>query len=70
MPKTDQDRISMARLEGYENGRFTVNVIILDTLYTDKKDSHEPTETQHVGGNIHHEQTSLSHVKKQVMTPI
>jgi len=52
-----------------ENSESTVNVIMLDTLATDKRDSHEPAETQHVGGNIHHEQTPLSHVKKKVIAP-
>lgn len=49
---------------------FTINVIMLDMLATDKRDSHKPTETQHESGNIHHEQTPLSHVKKQVIAPI
>ena len=47
-----------------ENDGIIANVIMLDTPATDKRDSHKPIETKHVGGNIHHEQTQLTHVKK------
>ena len=48
-----------------ENGESAVNIIMLDMLATDKRDPHEPVETQHVGGNIHHEQTPSSHVRSE-----
>ena len=53
-----------------KNDVSTVRVIMLDTPATSKRDSHEPIETQHVGGNIHHEQTQLTNVKKRVKAPI
>ena len=53
-----------------ENDESIVNVNMLDILATNKRDPHEPTETQHIGWNIYHEQTPSSHVKKQVIAPI
>ena len=71
MTKTRLGQNKRSMLErDMKNGVLTVRVIMLDTPATEKRDSHEPIETQHKGGNIHHEQTQLTHVKKKGKAPI